>query len=79
MHASLVYAVFPITGRSKSLPIPLTPQSTRMLRIGLLTVLGLCCTLRAYPQSTDLTGIAHVALLANDLQKSREFYHTLGF
>ena len=61
------------------MPIPLTPQSTRMLRIGLLTVLGLCCTLRAYPQSTDLTGIAHVALRVDDLQKSREFYHTLGF
>jgi catechol 2,3-dioxygenase-like lactoylglutathione lyase family enzyme len=79
VHASLVYAVFPIAGRSKSLPIPLTPQSTRILRIGLATVLALCCALRAYPQSTDLTGIAHVALRVNDLQKSREFYHTLGF
>jgi catechol 2,3-dioxygenase-like lactoylglutathione lyase family enzyme len=49
-----------------------------MFRIGLATVLALCCV-RAYPQSTDLTGIAHVALRVNDLQKSREFYHTLGF
>jgi catechol 2,3-dioxygenase-like lactoylglutathione lyase family enzyme len=61
------------------LPIPLTPQSTRILRVGLTTVFGLCCSLRSYPQSTDLTGIAHVALRVNDLQKSREFYHTLGF
>ena len=60
------------------MPIPLTPRSTRMFRIGLATVLALCCV-RVYPQSTDLTGIAHVALRVNDLQKSREFYHTLGF
>ena len=58
--------------------IPLTPRSTRIFRIGLATVLALCCV-RLYPQSTDLTGIAHVALRVNDLQKSREFYHTLGF
>jgi catechol 2,3-dioxygenase-like lactoylglutathione lyase family enzyme len=61
------------------LPIPLTPPSTRMLRIALVTILGLCCALRAHPESTDLTGIAHVALRVNNLQKSREFYHTLGF
>jgi len=30
-------------------------------------------------QSTDLMGIAHVALRVNDLQKSRDFYNTLGF
>ena len=30
-------------------------------------------------QSTDLMGIAHVALRVNDLQKSRDFYKTLGF
>ena len=61
------------------MPIPLTPRSTRIFRICLATVLALCCALRAHPQSTDLTGIAHVALRVNDLQKSREFYHTLGF
>ncbi len=33
----------------------------------------------ASAQSTDLMGIAHVALRVNDLQKSREFYSTLGF
>ena len=30
-------------------------------------------------QSTDLTGIAHIALRVNDLDKSRDFYHKLGF
>jgi catechol 2,3-dioxygenase-like lactoylglutathione lyase family enzyme len=35
--------------------------------------------LLGYAQSTDLTGIAHVALRVNDLQKSREFYAKLGF
>jgi len=33
----------------------------------------------ASAQSTDLMGIAHVALRVNDLQKSRDFYNTLGF
>lgn len=33
----------------------------------------------ASAQSTDLIGIAHVALRVNDLQKSRDFYNTLGF
>jgi catechol 2,3-dioxygenase-like lactoylglutathione lyase family enzyme len=69
---------FRIAYRSKSLLIPLTPRSTRIFRIGLATVLALCCV-QLYPQSTDLTGIAHVALRVNNLQKSREFYHTLGF
>jgi len=35
--------------------------------------------MNAHAQSTDLTGIAHVALRVNDLQKSRAFYNTLGF
>ncbi|HMH08405.1 MAG TPA: VOC family protein, partial [Terriglobales bacterium] len=35
--------------------------------------------MNAHAQSTDLTGIAHVALRVNDLQKSRVFYNTLGF
>jgi catechol-2,3-dioxygenase len=30
-------------------------------------------------QSTDLDGIAHVALRVTDLNKSRQFYETLGF
>lgn len=33
----------------------------------------------ASAQSTDLMGIAHVALRVNDLQKAREFYNKLGF
>jgi catechol 2,3-dioxygenase-like lactoylglutathione lyase family enzyme len=33
----------------------------------------------ARAQSTGLMGIAHVALRVNDLQKSRDFYNTLGF
>lgn len=60
------------------MPIPFTPQSTRTFRIGLATVLALCCV-RLYSQSTNLSGIAHVALRVNDLQKSREFYRSLGF
>lgn len=40
-------------------------------------VCGFALTLSA--QSTDLTGIAHVALRVNDLQKSRDFYNALGF
>ena len=32
----------------------------------------------ASAQSTDLMGIAHVALRVNDLQKSRDFYNTLA-
>jgi catechol 2,3-dioxygenase-like lactoylglutathione lyase family enzyme len=35
-------------------------------------------SLRAQAQSTDLTGIAHIALRVNDVDKSREFYHKLG-
>jgi catechol 2,3-dioxygenase-like lactoylglutathione lyase family enzyme len=33
----------------------------------------------AKAQSSDLTGIAHIALRVNDLDKSRDFYHKLGF
>jgi catechol 2,3-dioxygenase-like lactoylglutathione lyase family enzyme len=38
-----------------------------------------CSALTAHAQSTDLTGIAHIALRVNDFQKTRDFYHTLGF
>lgn len=48
-------------------------------RSGLITVLALFCALSAHGQSTDLTGIAHVALRVNDLQKSQAFYKTLGY
>ncbi|HYK49988.1 MAG TPA: VOC family protein [Terriglobales bacterium] len=45
----------------------------------LVVLLGLLCPLDLRAQSPDLTGIAHVAFRVNDLDKSREFYHTLGF
>jgi catechol 2,3-dioxygenase-like lactoylglutathione lyase family enzyme len=45
----------------------------------LSALLWLSTALNVHAQSTDLTGIAHVALRVNDLQKSREFYHKLGF
>lgn len=50
-----------------------------MLKRGLIAVVGLVATLNVCAQSADLTGIAHVALRVNDLQKSREFYSTLGY
>jgi catechol 2,3-dioxygenase-like lactoylglutathione lyase family enzyme len=56
-----------------------TTQSTRTLRNFLIVVFGLVTTLNTHGQSTDLTGIAHVALRVNDLEKSRAFYKTLGF
>jgi catechol 2,3-dioxygenase-like lactoylglutathione lyase family enzyme len=43
----------------------------------LLLVLGAVSTLRA--QSLNLDGIAHAALRAADLEKSRQFYESLGF
>jgi catechol 2,3-dioxygenase-like lactoylglutathione lyase family enzyme len=54
-----------------------TPSCT--LKSFLSALLWLSTALNAHAQSTDLTGIAHVALRVNDLQKSREFYHKLGF
>ena len=41
-------------------------------------VLALFSTFALHAQSTDLSGIAHVALRANDLAKSRAFYGRLG-
>lgn len=55
---------------------------TRILRLLKNASIAVCVfisALTAHAQSTDLTGIAHVALRVNDLQKSRDFYHTLGF
>src|SRR5712691_5605457 len=57
----------------------LPTQSTRMFKTGLVAIFGLLSALNVYAQSTDLTGIAHIALRVNDLQKSRDFYHVLGF
>jgi catechol 2,3-dioxygenase-like lactoylglutathione lyase family enzyme len=57
----------------------LTTKSNRMFRSAFIAVLGLLSTLNVYPQSTGLTGIAHVAFRVNDLQTSRDFYGTLGF
>jgi len=55
---------------------------THFLRVAgraLITVLVCASAAVAKAQSTDLTGIAHVALRVNDLQKARDFYSTLGF
>lgn len=54
-------------------------QSDRVLRSLLISILALSSVLSVWAQSIDLTGIAHIALRVNDLQKSRDFYHTLGF
>jgi catechol 2,3-dioxygenase-like lactoylglutathione lyase family enzyme len=54
-------------------------QSDRVLRNLLISILALSSVMSVRAQSTDLTGIAHIALRVNDLQKSRDFYHTLGF
>jgi catechol 2,3-dioxygenase-like lactoylglutathione lyase family enzyme len=53
--------------------------SRRTLKSFFIALLSLAPALNVHAQSTDLTGIAHVALRVNDLQKSREFYHKLGF
>ncbi len=56
---------------------------TRFVRasgIVLMTAVVVCASVSiASAQSTDLMGIAHVALRVNDLQKSRDFYNTMGF
>ncbi len=59
----------------------LRKQSSVVYRTGLIAiaVLGLFSVQNARAQSTDLTGIAHVALRVNDLQKSQAFYKTLGY
>ena len=53
--------------------------STRILGSLLVAIVTFSSALNLCAQSTDLTGIAHIALRVNDLQKSRDFYHTLGF
>jgi catechol 2,3-dioxygenase-like lactoylglutathione lyase family enzyme len=50
-----------------------------LVRSGLVAILALLSALNLRAQSTDLTGIAHVVLRVNDLQKARDFYNTLGF
>jgi catechol 2,3-dioxygenase-like lactoylglutathione lyase family enzyme len=45
----------------------------------LVAVLTVCSAQSSRAQSTDLTGIAHIALRVNDFAKSRDFYHNLGF
>ena len=55
-------------------------QSPRVVTALVITALALFfSSLDAQGQSTDLTGIAHIALRVNDLDKSRDFYHKLGF
>lgn len=63
----------------KKIVAALSICSRRSNLIAITAVLTLFATLHAHAQSTDLSGIAHVALRVNDLQKSREFYKTLGF
>jgi catechol 2,3-dioxygenase-like lactoylglutathione lyase family enzyme len=59
----------------------LRKQSSGFYLAGLIAiaVLGFVSVQNARAQSTDLTGIAHVALRVNDLQKSQAFYKTLGY
>lgn len=63
---------------TKCFPAP-SICSRRSNLIAISAVFALFVTLHAHAQSTDLSGIAHVALRVNDLRKSREFYKTLGF
>ncbi len=59
----------------------LRKESFLVNKTGLIAVavLSLLYAQNARAQSTDLTGIAHVALRVNDLQKSQAFYKTLGY
>ncbi len=59
----------------------LRERSSFLCRTGLITIalLGFFSAQDARAQSTDLTGIAHVALRVSDLQKSQAFYKMLGF
>jgi catechol 2,3-dioxygenase-like lactoylglutathione lyase family enzyme len=60
--------------------MPLKRLLSHRILTGLVTAGLICCSdLAVHAQSTDLTGIAHIALRVNDFQKTRDFYHTLGF
>jgi catechol 2,3-dioxygenase-like lactoylglutathione lyase family enzyme len=52
---------------------------TRLLTFAVVVLCGMSCAQDLGPQSPNLSGIAHVAFRVNDLQKSRDFYKTLGF
>jgi catechol 2,3-dioxygenase-like lactoylglutathione lyase family enzyme len=54
-------------------------QSRRIFGSFSVAIVTLSSVLNVHAQSTDLAGIAHIALRVNDLQKSRGFYHRLGF
>ena len=71
----------PIPDWSGTLKMFLRKRSSFLCRTGLITIaaLGFFFAQNARAQSTDLTGIAHVALRVNDLQKSQAFYKMLGF
>ena len=45
----------------------------------LMALFALFCVLQLRAQTPPLAGIAHVAFRVADLDKSRAFYHTLGF
>lgn len=57
----------------------LISQSVRILKGLVIAALAIVSALNVHAQSTDLTGIAHIALRVNDFQKSRDFYQILGF
>ena len=55
------------------------PVLTRLLTFAVVVFCGMSCAQDLGTQSPNLSGIAHVAFRVNDLQKSRDFYETLGF
>src|SRR5215468_10700821 len=49
-----------------------------LLRVSIL-LLSFFCAMPAQDSAPSLAGMAHVAFRVNDVAKSRDFYHTLGF
>ncbi len=57
----------------------ISPVHTRHLTLAVVLFCGMFCGRDLGAQSPNLSGIAHVAVRVNDLEKSRDFYKTLGF
>jgi len=55
------------------------PAQTRVLILAFIVFCGMSRAGDLRAQSPNLSGIAHVAFRVNDLEKSRDFYKTLGF
>jgi catechol 2,3-dioxygenase-like lactoylglutathione lyase family enzyme len=55
------------------------PAQTRVLTLAFVVFCGMSSARDLRAQSPNLSGIAHVAFRVNDLEKSRDFYKTLGF